>query len=45
MGTITREGADCGDEVVDIDGAGSAVVDAEKQDGDAYGGDSDDRCD
>ena len=45
MGTVTREGGDCGDEVVDIGGAGSAVVDAEKQDGDAYGGDSDDMCD
>ena len=45
MGAITREGGNCGDEVVDIDGAGSAVVDAEKQDGDAYGGDSDEMCD
>jgi hypothetical protein len=36
MGTITREGGDCrGDDV------GSAVVDAEKEDGEAYGGESD----
>lgn len=45
MGTITREGGGCGDEGIDIDGADGAVVDAEKQDGEAYGGDSDDRCD
>ena len=36
MGTITREGGDCRD-----DDAGSAVVDAEKEDGEAYGGESD----
>lgn len=45
MGTITREGGGCGDEGVDINGVGSAVVDAEKEDGEAYGGDSDDICD
>lgn len=45
MGTITREGGGCEDGGVDIDGADSAVVDAEKEDGDAYGGDSDDMCD
>jgi hypothetical protein len=35
-GTITREGGDCRD-----DDVGSAVVDAEKEDGEAYGGESD----
>jgi hypothetical protein len=44
MGTITREGGGCGDEV-DIDGIESAVVDAEKDDGEAYGGESDEMCD
>jgi hypothetical protein len=42
MGTITREGGGCEDGGVDIDGA---VVDAEKEDGEAYGGNSDDMCD
>ena len=37
MGTTTREGGGCWDGGVDI-----AVVDAEKDDGEAYGGDSDD---
>jgi hypothetical protein len=41
MGTMTREGGGCGDGI-DIDGT---VVDAEKEDGEAYGGDSDDVCD
>ena len=45
MGTITREGDGCGAEGVDIESAGSAVVDAENEDGEAYGGDSDDMCD
>ncbi len=44
MGTITREGGGCGDGV-DVDGADDAVVDAEKEDGEAYGGDSNDACD
>lgn len=45
MGTITREGGGCGDGGVNIDGTDSAVVDAEKEDGEAYGGDSDETCD
>jgi hypothetical protein len=45
MGTITSEGDGCGDGAVDIDGADGAVVDAEKEDGEAYGGDSDNMCD
>jgi hypothetical protein len=45
IGTITREGGGCGGGDVDIDGAVGAVVDAEKEDGEAYGGDSDDVCD
>jgi hypothetical protein len=45
MGTTTREGGGCGDGAVDIDGTDNAVVDAEKEDGEAYGGDSDDMCD
>jgi hypothetical protein len=44
MGTITREGGGGGDEV-DIDGTDGAVVDAENDDGEAYGGDSDEMCD
>jgi hypothetical protein len=40
--TIAREGAG-GGEGVDIDG--TDVVDAEKDDGEAYGGDSDEMCD
>lgn len=40
MGTITHEGGACGGGCVDIDGADSSVVDAEKQDGEAYSGDS-----
>lgn len=36
MGTIMREGGGCRE-----DDAGSAVVDAEKEDGEAYGGESD----
>jgi hypothetical protein len=44
MGTITREGGGGGDEGIDIDGADNAVVDAEKEDGEAYGGNSDDMC-
>ena len=45
-GTITREGGGgCGDGGVDIDGTDSAVVDAEKEDGEAYGGNSEDMCD
>ena len=39
MGTITREMGGCGDGDVDIDGTD---VDAEKEDGEAYGGDPDD---
>jgi hypothetical protein len=42
VGTTTREVGGCWDGGVDIDGA---VVDAEKDDGEAYGGDSDDMCD
>lgn len=37
IGTITREGGGCRDDTV--------VDDAEKEDGEAYGGDSDDVCD
>lgn len=40
-GTITREGGGCGDGDVDA----TVVVDAEKEEGEAYGGDSDDVCD
>jgi hypothetical protein len=42
-GTITREGGGWGDN--NGDGDDDAVVDAEKEDGDAYGGDSGDVCD
>ncbi len=40
IGTTTREGGGCGD-----DGGCDAIVEAEKEDGGAYGGDSDDVCD
>jgi len=41
-GTTTREGGGCKVVNVDVDGA---VNDAEKDDGEAYGGESDDVCD
>ncbi len=40
IGTTTREGGDCGGV-----GGCDVAVDAEKEDGGAYGGDSDDVCD
>lgn len=43
MGTITREGGGCRDDG-GCDGC-DTNVDAEKEDGGAYGGDSDDVCD
>ncbi len=45
MGTRMREEGGCGGGVVNIDTADGAIVDAEKEDGEAYGGDSDDMCD
>ena len=45
---MTREGGGCGDDDgCEDDGSGDATVDvdAEKEDGGAYGGDSDDVCD